>query len=92
MTSLLASAREARHIPADGGRLEAETEGFWEEKETCAKLVRIHVHYRIWVPPDMHDAALRAVEVHERVCPLSQSVRPAIAITYDAELLDDEER
>jgi uncharacterized OsmC-like protein len=91
MTSLLASALEARYIPADGGRLQAETEGIWEEGEACAKLVRIHVHYRIRVPTDMSDAALRAVDVHERACPLSQSVRPAIAITYDAEFLDDEQ-
>lgn len=92
MTSLLASALEARQIPADEGRLEAMTEGFWEEREACAKLVRIHVHYRIRVPANLRDAALRAVDVHERACPLSQSVRPAIAITYDAELLDDEGR
>jgi uncharacterized OsmC-like protein len=90
MTSLLASALEARHIPADGDRLEAEIEGYWEEAERCVKLSRIHVHYRILVPAGMQGAALRAVEVHERVCPLSQSVQPAVAVTFDAELIEIE--
>jgi len=31
-------------------------------------------------------AAERALSVHERSCPISQSVQPTITITYDAEI------
>jgi uncharacterized OsmC-like protein len=86
MTSLLASALEARKIQSEPDRLEAQVEGFFEETDTVVKLKRVHVHYLMKVPAGMRAAAERAVAVHERSCPISQSVQPAIAVTYDAEI------
>ncbi len=86
MTSLLASALEARKIPSEPDRLEAQVEGVFEETDTVVKLKRVHVHYLVKVPPGTRAAAERAVAVHERSCPISQSVQPTIAVTYDAEI------
>jgi uncharacterized OsmC-like protein len=86
MTSLMASALEARKIPSEPDRLEARVEGIFEETDTVVKLKRVHVHYLVKVPPGKSSAAQRALAVHERSCPISQSVQPAIAITYDAEI------
>jgi uncharacterized OsmC-like protein len=86
MTSLLASALEARKIPSEPDRLEAQVEGFFEETDTVVKLKRVHVHYLVKVPAGKRAAAERAVAVHEPSCPISQSVQPTIAVTYDAEI------
>ncbi len=88
MTSLLADALEARRIPSRPDRLEAQVEGFWEEADMVVKLSRIHVHYVLQIPRGQRQEAQRALEVHDRACPLSQSVRPAIPVTYDAEFVE----
>ena len=82
----MASALEARKIPSEPKRLEAQVEGIFEETDTVVKLKRVHVHYLVKVPSGMRPAAERALAVHERSCPISQSVQPAIAVTYDAEI------
>jgi uncharacterized OsmC-like protein len=82
----MASALEARKIPSEPNRLEAQVEGVFEETDTVVKLKRVHVHYLVKVPAGMTPAAERALSVHERSCPISQSVQPTIKITYDAEI------
>jgi uncharacterized OsmC-like protein len=46
----------------------------------------IHVHYDITLPAAAREAAERALAVHPEGCPAHQSVKDAIAITWDAVL------
>jgi uncharacterized OsmC-like protein len=50
------------------------------------RITSIHVHYELTLPAAAREAALRALAVHPQGCPAHQSVKDAIAITWDATL------
>jgi len=50
------------------------------------RIKSIHVHYDLRVPPEAREATERALQVHPEGCPAHQSVKDAIAITWDATL------
>ena len=83
MTGTLAGALAARKIPSHPDRLESEVEGFIENIDGKPLITRIKVHYKVKVPRGKREEALRAIEVHEKGCPASQSVQRGIAIAWD---------
>jgi hypothetical protein len=54
--------------------------------ERTIKIESIAVHYDLAIPPEHREAAERALRVHPEGCPARQSVKDAIAITWDARL------
>jgi len=89
MTGTLAVALAARKIPSQPDRLESEVEGFLENVDGKPLITRIKVHYKLRVPKGKREEALRAIEVHERGCPASQSVQRGIKIEWDGEVAED---
>lgn len=67
----------------------AEERGFIENVDGKPLITRIKVHYNVKVPKGKREEALRAIEVHEKGCPASQSVRRGIAIEWDG-VVDEE--
>lgn len=89
MTGTLAVALAARKIPTQPDRLSAEVEGFIEKVDGLPLITRIKVHYHVRVPKGKREEALRAIEVHEKGCPASQSVQRGIAIEWDGEVEEE---
>lgn len=89
MTGTLAGALAARKIPTQPDRLSSEVEGFIENVEGKPLITKIKVHYKVKVAQGKREEALRAIEVHEKGCPASQSVRRGIAIEYDGEVEEE---
>jgi len=89
MTGTLAGALAARKIPTQPDRLSSEVEGFIENVEGKPLITKIKVHYKVKVPQEKREEARRAIEVHEKGCPASQSVRRGIAIEYDGEVEEE---
>ncbi len=89
MTGTLAGALAARKIPTQPDRLSAEVEGIIEEVDGKPLITRIKVHYRVRVPRGRRAEAVRAIEVHEKGCPASQSVQRGIAIEWDGEVVEE---
>jgi organic hydroperoxide reductase OsmC/OhrA len=89
MTGLLAEALEARKIPSHSGQLESHIDGYWTETPSFVKLTRIHVHYVVRIPRERRAAAERALAVHDSKCAVSNSVRPSIEVTFDAEFIEE---
>ena len=89
MTGMLAGAL-ARKIPTQHGKLSSEVEGFIENVDSKPLITKIKVHYLLKVPKRRRDDALRAIEVHEKGCPASQSVQRGIAIQWDGEVVEEE--
>ena len=89
MTGTLAGALAVRKIPSYPDRLESEVEGFIENVDGKPLITRIKVHYKLKVPPGKREDALRAIEVHEKGCPASQSVQRGIAIEWDGEVTEE---
>ncbi len=89
MTGTLAGALAARKIPTQPDRLSSEVEGTIENVDGKPLITRIVVHYKVRVPKGKREEALRAIEVHEKGCPASQSVQRGIAIEWNGHVEED---
>ena len=89
MTGTLAGALAARKIPTQPDKLSSDVEGFIENVDGKPLITRIKVHYRVKVPRGKRDETLRAIEVHEKGCPASQSVQRGIRIEWDGEVEEE---
>jgi uncharacterized OsmC-like protein len=86
MYGTLAGALSARHISFDRKSYEAQVEGRIEGVGRTIRITAIHVHYRLRIPAGTSAETERALRVHPEGCPAHQSVKDAIAITFDAEI------
>jgi len=89
MTGTLAGALAARKIPTQPDKLSSDVEGFIENVDGKPLITRIKVHYKVRVPRGKRDETLRAMEVHEKGCPASQSVQRGIRIEWDGEVEEE---
>lgn len=85
MTGNLAGALEARGIPSYPDRLRADVEGDIERIDGQTYITQIRVKYHVQIPKGKRQEAERALEVHERRCGASQSVRRGIQIEFSGE-------
>jgi organic hydroperoxide reductase OsmC/OhrA len=90
MTGTLAGALAARKIPTQPDKLVSEAEGFIENVDGKPLITRIKVHYTVRVPRGKREDAQRAIKVHEKGCPASQSVQRGIKIEWDGEVVEEE--
>jgi uncharacterized OsmC-like protein len=66
-----------------------EAVGEVENEDGTLVLKRIHVTYRLKLPPEAdHDSVQRAFERHPEKCPVYRSISGAVDITLDLELED----
>jgi uncharacterized OsmC-like protein len=86
MYGTLRGALAGRKIEFDRESYTATAEGRIRGIGRTIRITAIHVHYDLTVPAAARDAATRALAVHPDGCPAHQSVKDAIAITWDASL------
>ena len=86
MYGTLRGALAGRKIGFDRETFTATVEGRISGIGKTIRIKSIHVHYDLGVPPEAREATERALEVHPQGCPAHQSVKDAIAITWDATL------
>ena len=86
MYGTLRGALAGRKIEFDREAYTATAEGRIVGIGRTIRIKSIHVHYEITVPAAAREAAVRALAVHPQGCPAHQSVKDAIAITWDAAL------
>ena len=85
MAGTFVAALEARGIAVDPERFTAEVEGLNEMRDGIPVLTRVHVRYRLPVPPEQREAAERALGRHIEKCPTAQTLKPAVEVTASAE-------
>lgn len=92
MYGTLAGALSGRKVAFDRETYTASVEGRIVGIGRTIKIESIAVHYNLTVPPEAREPAERALQLHPEGCPAHQSVKDAIAITWDARLRvgDDE--
>lgn len=83
MTGTLAGALAARKIPTQPDKLAAEVEGFVENVDGMPLITRIRIRYNVKVPKGRRADAERAMEVHEKGCPVAQSVQRGIQVEWE---------
>lgn len=87
MYGTLRGALAGRRIPFDDERFTATVEGrIAGPNSTTIRILGIHVHYDLTIPPDHRAAAERALRVHPTGCPVHASIQAAIPITWSAAL------
>ena len=86
MYGTLRGALAGRKIEFDRESYTATAEGRIRGIGRTIRITAIHVHYDITLPAAAREAATRALAVHPEGCPAHQSVKDAIAISWDATL------
>ena len=89
MTGTLAGALAARKIPTQPDKLVAEVEGFVENIDGTPLITRIRVKYHVKVPQGRRADAERAIQVHEKGCPVAQSVQRGIRVEWEGEVEEE---
>ena len=89
MTGTLAGALAARKIPTQPDRLSAEVEGYVENVEGTPLITRVRIRYHVKVPPGKKTEAERALQVHEKGCPVAQSVQRGIKVEWEGEIEEE---
>lgn len=89
MTGTLAGALAARKIPTQPDKLQAEVEGFVENVDGTALITRVRIQYHLKVPQGRRAEAERALEVHEKGCPVAQSVQRGIRVEWEGEVQEE---
>src|SRR6266849_11118481 len=84
MYGTLRGALAGRKIAFDRDGYAATVEGRIVGIGKTIRIKSIHVHYDLAVPAEAREATERALELHPQGCPAHQSVKDAIAITWDA--------
>src|SRR5260370_38230666 len=91
MYGTLAGALSGRKIRFNRETYSATVDGRIAGFGKTIRIESIAVHYDITLPAEARETAVRAIKVHPQGCPAHQSVKAAIAITWDATLhLGDE--
>jgi uncharacterized OsmC-like protein len=86
MYGTLRGALAGRKIAFDRDTFTATVDGRISGVGRTIRIKTIHVHYDVAVPADAREATERALAVHVEGCPAHQSVKDAIAVTWDATL------
>ena len=84
MYGTLRGALAGRQIAFDRESFKATVEGRISGIGKTIRIKSIHVHYDLAVPSEAREATERALQLHPQGCPAHQSVKDAIAITWDA--------
>jgi uncharacterized OsmC-like protein len=84
MYGTLRGALAGRKIAFDRDSYRATVEGRISGVAKTIRIKSIHVHYDLAVPVAAREATERALAFHPMGCPAHQSVKDAIAITWDA--------
>jgi uncharacterized OsmC-like protein len=88
MTGTAAGMLEARGVNADPENLQVEAEGRIEEVDGKMLLTHVTLKYRMRVPKDKRASVEKALEHHESLCAVSESVRRGITVEWKAEIED----
>jgi uncharacterized OsmC-like protein len=84
MYGTLRGALAGRKVAFDRDAFKAAVAGRISGIGKTIRIKSIHVHYDLAVPVDAREATERALRLHPEGCPAHQSVKDAIAITWDA--------
>jgi uncharacterized OsmC-like protein len=84
MYGTLRGALAGRKIAFDRDSFTATVDGRISGIGKTIRIKSIHVHYDLAVPLETREATERALQLHPEGCPAHQSVKDAIAVTWDA--------
>jgi uncharacterized OsmC-like protein len=64
-------------------------QGFNEVRDRIPVLTRVHVAYRLRIPPGSRETVDRALSRHVDKCPTAQTLKGAVEVTWEAAIRED---
>jgi uncharacterized OsmC-like protein len=89
MTGTVAGALEARGVRTGPENLQVEAEGKIEDVDGKMILTGIKLRYRLKVPREKRASVERALDHHEGLCAVSESIRRGITIEWESEIQEE---
>ncbi len=89
MTGTVAGVLEARGVNADPENLQVEAEGRIEEVDGKMILTHVSLKYRLKVPREKRASVEKALDHHESLCAVSESVRRGITVDWKSEIEEE---
>ncbi len=90
MYGTLRGALAARKVRIPSDKCRATVEGRIEKVGSTIRITRIDVHYELTIPAGTRDEVDRALRVHAQGCPAHESVKDAIAVSWTADIREEE--
>lgn len=90
MLGTLNGALEVRGITLAPDAISASGTGVNELVNGIVRLTSIKVHYRLTIPAGTREAVDRALSRHQEKCPTAVSLAAAIAISWTADITEQE--
>lgn len=90
MLGTLNGALEVRGITLAPDAISASATGVNELVSGLVRLTEIRVHYRLRIPAGTRDAVDRALSRHQEKCPTATSLAAAVAITWTADITEQD--
>lgn len=84
MYGTLAGALSGRKIRFNRENYSATVDGRITGYGKTIRIESIAIHYDLTIPPEAREVAIRAIRVHPQGCPAHESIKAAIAVTWDA--------
>jgi len=84
----LSGALEARKIPSSPNKIKANVQGVIEAPDGVLKITKISCHYMLKIPKGKREAAERALSVFDQACPVSQTLKGAIAFEHTWDIME----
>lgn len=86
MYGTLAGALAGRKIAFDRDTFTATVDGRIVGVGKTIRIESIAMHYELTIPAEAREATERALSAHPRGCPAHESIKDAIAVSWDARL------
>jgi uncharacterized OsmC-like protein len=86
MLGTLIGALEVRQVKLEPGAITARAEGANELKDGLPLLTSIRVHYTMRIPKGTREVVDRALSRHQDKCPTAATLKPAVAVSWTAEI------
>ena len=90
MLGTLNGALEVRGIKLPPDAISASATGVNELVNQLVRLTSIQVHYRLTIPAGTREAVDRALSRHQEKCPTATSLAPAVAISWTADIAEQD--
>ncbi|MGH7482869.1 MAG: OsmC family protein [Longimicrobiales bacterium] len=88
MLGTLNGALEVRGVNLEADAIIADVEGFNQLEDRIPVLTRVHVHYRLRIPAGSRERVERALASHVDKCPTARSLKPAVEVTWEANIVE----
>ncbi len=67
----------------------ADVEGRIEGEEKYFRITGVNLRYRLKIPKGKRPETDRALEIHERYCPVHQSIKQGFEVTWSADIVEE---